>query len=751
MATNEDVARLFVRIEATQKQFEKQMAAIAKKSSETAGGIEKDFKRANDNMAKGGAANVKSLNAQRAAAQTLSFQLNDVATSLAGGASAFQVAAQQGGQFVQAINQAGGGAAGIKAVGTAIAGLINPTTAITIGLIYLAGKTYEYFTSAEDGSKEADKALKEHQAMIASVAKEWGDAVPWVKEYAEAIESAKSAADLQEVTRLRIDEIFANAKGEVKDLSVNLADVTSQLRAAGAEEDSIIRIEDAFNKLKNAIDNNRDSSKETTELTRELIDAWLNTGVSGAQSFASSIHGIADAFADYAKRAKEASDAAEEAIRNQRVLDAQKNLPGNLGQLTPLYSGGGRFMNEAEAQNSRAEATKSQTQTEAERSAEAATRSVKKVTDSFDSLDGVINKYVNDVVKAESGGKANAKNPLSSATGLGQFIESTWLTLFKENFPDRAKGMSDATILALRTDADISRNLIEAYARENAELLRAAGVSVNEAALHLAHFLGPGGAISVLKAPAGTPVAGLLSPGAISANPSILGGGATTDDVIAYANKRASAYDTMTASTKQAAQAQKELNTQAQEFSSFGQNLVSGFIQDLRNGASAADALKNALSKVLDQVIEIGLQNLFGGAAGGGGGLLGGLFSIFGAANGGVYSHGKPMKTFAKGGVSRSAAIFGEAGPEAAVPLPDGRSIPVSFKSPASSRGATNETVNIILQDDSGRMADIADQRIQTKSGTIVNVAVNRANASAPASVAKYQAMKAGGDYRNVL
>lgn len=43
------------------------------------------------------------------------------------------------------------------------------------------------------------------------------------------------------------------------------------------------------------------------------------------------------------------------------------------------------------------------------------------------------------------------------------------------------------------------------------------------------------------------------------------------------------------------------------------------------------------------------------------------------------------LKTFAKGGVSNQPAIFGEAGPEAAVPLPDGRSIPVMlFTRPVS-------------------------------------------------------------------
>lgn len=37
------------------------------------------------------------------------------------------------------------------------------------------------------------------------------------------------------------------------------------------------------------------------------------------------------------------------------------------------------------------------------------------------------------------------------------------------------------------------------------------------------------------------------------------------------------------------------------------------------------------------------------------------------------------LKTFALGGIATTASIFGEAGPEAAVPLPDGRTIPVTF------------------------------------------------------------------------
>jgi len=38
---------------------------------------------------------------------------------------------------------------------------------------------------------------------------------------------------------------------------------------------------------------------------------------------------------------------------------------------------------------------------------------------------------------------------------------------------------------------------------------------------------------------------------------------------------------------------------------------------------------------------------------------------------------------YAKGGIANRPSIFGEAGPEAAVPLPDGRTIPVTITQPA--------------------------------------------------------------------
>ena len=144
---------------------------------------------------------------------------------------------------------------------------------------------------------------------------------------------------------------------------------------------------------------------------------------------------------------------------------------------------------------------------------------------------------VDRIIGVESGGNASAKNPNSSATGLGQFIESTWLRMFKEYFPDRARGMTDAMILALREDAKISRSMVELYLRENAAQLQRAGIAITDANLYLAHFLGPGGAISLLSSAPGTLANNVLSEGTVNANQGILDG-KTREEVIAWAQKK---------------------------------------------------------------------------------------------------------------------------------------------------------------------------------------------------------------------
>lgn len=177
----------------------------------------------------------------------------------------------------------------------------------------------------------------------------------------------------------------------------------------------------------------------------------------------------------------------------------------------------------------------------------------------------VTGSLVDRIIGVESGGDPTARNPNSTATGLGQFIESTWLDMFRRYFPDRAESMSREAILALRTDAQISRQLVEAYAQENAQVLQRAGVAVNDAALYLSHFLGPQGALSVLQASPGTPVSQLLGADQIAANQSVLGG-RNAGQVIAWAQQKVGITDQELSLQQRLAELDQKRVTKQKEF-----------------------------------------------------------------------------------------------------------------------------------------------------------------------------------------
>lgn len=147
--------------------------------------------------------------------------------------------------------------------------------------------------------------------------------------------------------------------------------------------------------------------------------------------------------------------------------------------------------------------------------------------------------YVQSVIGAESSGDDKAKNTRSSATGAGQFIAETWLTLFKKTFSEEGAAMSDQAILALRTNRDYSTRLIEEYAHQNALALQQAGFAATSANLQLAHFLGAGGAVKMLQADPSANAASIL-PKAAASNPEVFkNGSASVSDVLAYAQRRA--------------------------------------------------------------------------------------------------------------------------------------------------------------------------------------------------------------------
>ncbi|MCV0395829.1 MAG: peptidoglycan DD-metalloendopeptidase family protein [Rhizobiaceae bacterium] len=147
-----------------------------------------------------------------------------------------------------------------------------------------------------------------------------------------------------------------------------------------------------------------------------------------------------------------------------------------------------------------------------------------------------VETLVNRIIRVESAGNARAKNPLSSATGLGQFIESTWIRMMRTYRPELASSLSRADLLELRFDPTISREMVANLARESEAKLRAYGHDITAGRLYLAHFLGVDGANRVLSSAAGSPIETVVDAGVVPANPFLKG--MTAGDIINWAERK---------------------------------------------------------------------------------------------------------------------------------------------------------------------------------------------------------------------
>ncbi|ARC90736.1 hypothetical protein [Rhodovulum sp. MB263] len=150
--------------------------------------------------------------------------------------------------------------------------------------------------------------------------------------------------------------------------------------------------------------------------------------------------------------------------------------------------------------------------------------------------DAAVETLVARIVHVESGGRSDAKNPRSSALGLGQFISSTWLRMMREHHPELTARMDRAALLALRTDPVLSVEMVYALARENAAYLAARGHGLTPGRLYLAHFLGAEGADRALSADPGAGVAEVMGTAVVAANPFLTG--KSIGELLAWADRK---------------------------------------------------------------------------------------------------------------------------------------------------------------------------------------------------------------------
>lgn len=130
--------------------------------------------------------------------------------------------------------------------------------------------------------------------------------------------------------------------------------------------------------------------------------------------------------------------------------------------------------------------------------------------------------FLDRLMLAESGGRDTVANPRSTAVGPFQFVVATFLSVARRHFAAETAALTPQQILALRTNRAFARRAAEAFTRDNAAQLAAAGIATSWPNLRLAFFAGADGAIRVIKARPETPAAAVLGAAATAANPFLL-------------------------------------------------------------------------------------------------------------------------------------------------------------------------------------------------------------------------------------
>lgn len=209
---------------------------------------------------------------------------------------------------------------------------------------------------------------------------------------------------------------------------------------------------------------------------------------------------------------------------------------------------------------------------------------------------GVSFDYLMDKAKTESAFQSDIKAKTSSATGLFQFIDSTWLQTLKEH--GAKYGLEDLVskidsdpaakkeALELRKDPEMAAVMTAEATKQNQYYLETSvGGTIGQNELYLAHFLGLGGATKFLQAKNHNPDAAAadLFPAAAKANKNVFyeasGKKRSLDDVYAFFAKKmdGEGANNVSVATAQSTPSAARLN--------FVQNTSSAIFNAQRNSA----------------------------------------------------------------------------------------------------------------------------------------------------------------------
>jgi hypothetical protein len=366
-------ARLVVSLEAQVAKMQKDVAATQAKfnsamQSMTASGgqFEKSVSAANRNV--GASFRQFGRNAEVAKFQTanLAAQFQDIAVQLQSGTSPLTVALQQGTQ-ISAVLGPMGARGSVAALGGAFMSLINPVSLATIAFIGLGGVAVQYLTELLSAGESTEATMQKQAELIQTVAARWGDAVPALREYADELNRLRESTENQQAVQSAINQLYEQTRASLPELSAGFAEVASQMLDMGGRAADVKTLQLAIEDLTAKTESGDATAEEMEQSVSALASALASSGVPAAASMIDIVDSLSASFLNAAKSAS--------AMREQAALATSMAGLGALGTLSPIRSGGGKFLNEQEALEFDAANRKSLFQLEQERGSGGSSRS----------------------------------------------------------------------------------------------------------------------------------------------------------------------------------------------------------------------------------------------------------------------------------------------------------------------------------------------------------------------------------------
>lgn len=564
-ATNEDLVSLIVRVSGDVSKIQKDMAKVPGFAAKAAGDTERAWVGANNNIAASTTRAMqqvqRSTRATQAQTANVAAQFQDIAVQLQSGTSPITIALQQGSQlgpiFAQAAQQ-GGNAIGVLA--GALRGLLSFSTILPIAIIAIGGALIQ---SMGAGKKSVEDTIKDLKSLKDIADATGADAlrirVGLEIDEAQAKQVAEQLKTLMEAEfdklgggksiGARIVNSIQDALGKVvidlsgkpiDNLSIavnNLINISRDLPRTAAQTR---QLGDAYDELTKAI-----AAKDIDRIGKAFealgkIDLAGDLPTADVQEFFRLFEAAGPEVQAIVKRLQELKPAADNAAKaTDGAKERQKEFNDAMQKLQQIGKPAIDATTEAILQYNaavRAAGTDTAKLADAQAALNVAFANIS--AESWKAIDQQITSTTSsadDFAKVVAGVEGTGQNPNSTAKGHFQFIASTWLSYVREM--KIAAGATSEELLALRDNAQISRAVFDKFTADNVAGLHAVGLEANNLNKYLAHFLGLGDAIKLLKAPSGAIIDNVISENAIRANKEFLKTGSTVAQTIERINR----------------------------------------------------------------------------------------------------------------------------------------------------------------------------------------------------------------------